>query len=279
VPSLQGRHSSGKAGQPIRKLVKLKIIVIFLLILFCTVSPVEAWELAVSDPWLAVVARFVGGTAVQVRPLATWGDQGEVMALRQKTDTNVPTLRLVCTNPKNGTKCLYSALPVPGEKMGSLFFDPASLPFIGQRLLQLLSEWDPGNYSLFQRRLAEFQSRLDGNLAIGRKLIAGLPILDLTFLTTPWLQAASGDLLRPPEDHFETWRRGEGTDLLEEWLSRAQKEKRTVVADVWAPAVVKDRLANFTGSVVFPPPSLDLEWTLYLHDLYLALISATADRS
>ncbi len=277
MPSLQGWYSSHKAGQPIGKLIKSKIIAIFLLILLCTASPVEAWELAVSDPWLAVVARFMGGTAVQVRPLATWGDQGEVVALRQKTDANVPTLRLLCTNPKKGTKCLYSVLPIPGEKIGSLFFDPASLPFIGQRLLQLLSEWDPGNYSLFQRRLAEFQSRLDGNLAIGRKLIAGLPILDLTFLTTPWLQAASGDLLRPPEDHFKTWERKEGIDLLEEWLSRAQKEKRTVVADVWTPAVAKDRLANFTGSVVFPPPSLDLEWTLYLHDLYLALISATAD--
>ncbi len=254
--------------------MKSKIIAVFLLILLCAASPVGAWELAVSDPWLAVVARFMGGTAVQVRALATWGDQGEVVALRQKIDPDTPTLRLVCANPKKGTKCLYSALPIPGEKIGSLFFDPASLPFIGQRLLQLLSEWDPGNYSLFQRRLAEFQSRLDGNLAIGRELIAGLPILDLTFLTTPWLQAASGDLLRPPEDHFEAWGRGEGMELLESWLLRAQKGKRMAVADVWTPAIVKDRLANFTGSVVFPPPSLDLEWTLYLHDLYLALISA-----
>jgi len=63
-------------------------------------------------------------------------------------------------------------------------------------------------------------------------------------------------------------------ELLETWLLRAQKGKRMAVADVWTPAIVKDRLANFTGSVVFPPPSLDLEWTLYLHDLYLALISA-----
>ena len=163
----------------------------------------------------------------------------------------------------------------PEKDRISIFDPPPS--FIGQRLLQLLSEWDPGNYSLFQRRLAEFQSRLDGNLAIGRELIAGLPILDLTFLTTPWLQAASGDLLRPPEDHFETWGRGEGIDLLESWLLRAQKEKRMAVADVWTPAIVKDRLANFTRSVVFPPPSLNLEWTLYLHDLYLRSYRPPAD--
>lgn len=258
--------------------MKTKIMPIFLLILllFCIVPPVGAWELAVSDPWLAVIARFVGGAAVQVRALATWGDQGEIVTVRQKVEADIPTLKLLCPSPKGKTKCLYSALPFPAEKMGSLFFDPASLPFIGQRLLQVLSEWDPVNYPLFQRRLAEFQSRLDGNLAIGRKLIAGLPILDLTLLTTPWLRAALGDLLRPPDNHFEAWERGEGMDLLESWLLRAQEEKRIIVADVWTPVMAKDRLANFPRSLIFPPPSLEVEWALYLHDLYLALISVAS---
>jgi hypothetical protein len=162
-------------------------------------------------------------------------------------------------------------LPYDRDVFDKYFFDPATISFMSSRILVLLTEIEPSMYDYFQRRLAEFQSRLDSVIGVGREIMNGLFILDLSGRMEFLLKASGAETLRPPVNCFDDWRRGEGIVELEKYIEYAKARGGLVVVDVWSPPLIRETLSNLSCAILLPTPKVDEMWTTYLHDIYLTL--------
>jgi hypothetical protein len=242
-------------------------------------SPVAAktQEIWVTLPQLAMVARFIGGVNATVRSTSVWDGAGRIVPAGRPA----PGVPLIALCPEDAAsrgikpdrrnlRFLYSRFPLPLSQTQSLFFDPAALPFVGVRLLNALSGLDPKNYPYYQRRLAEFQSRLESTLQMGRELLSPIPALDLTGVSSGWIRAAMPKLVRPPENLWNAWRQGGDMVSLGAAVAEARQRGWMILADFATPAPIRDRAAAAGGFLV-PPPRTDQEFFLYLYDQYLNL--------
>lgn len=180
-----------------------------LAVFFLAESPsfsASPWRLAATDPCLASMASFLGGVNLSVVPLSGWED-GKFVRYRIKKD-DMPK-KVLCLDRSDGKKyglslesagvaVLYSDFPVD-RSVEEIFSDPASLPFVGQRVLVAIADLDPDGYSYYQRRLAEFQSRLDSTVSMGRKLLKGARILSLSGSSDLLFVAAGCEVESPTE--------------------------------------------------------------------------------
>ena len=165
-----------------------------------------------SLPWLSGMARFIVGTTIKIQSASAWNSSGELRIPRKlsKNSTVIAldpqdASRFGLVRGEAGLYILYENLPIDDSSRGALPFNPSVLPFLSQRMLKVLCELNPDNYSFYQRRIAEFQSRLESAVEVGRSLIREIPILDLTGAVDPWLHAASAKVVRPPGDLWGAW--------------------------------------------------------------------------
>ena len=91
--------------------------------------------------------------------------------------------------------------------------DPSVLPFVAQRVLTVLADWDPANYPYYQRRLAEFQARLSGSVLAGRQILRDIPVYDLTGYSGALLEAAGCRIERPASADWAAWNKGKEQEL------------------------------------------------------------------
>ena len=233
-------------------------------------------------PWLTSMARFIVGSTIRIQPLSKWGPGGNLQSVRKPQSDSV----VIALDPRDAAKhslaagrkglhLLYENLPVADTKVGTLPFDPSVLPFLSQRMLIVISELEPGNYPYYQRRLAEFQSRLESTLEVGRSLVRDAKLLDLTGTASPWIQAATTHAVRPPDDLWAAWAAGGRLGELTSALSEANRRGWTVVIDAWTPAPVKSKIPENHKRVVLSEPAVDYDFFTYLHDIYLEIWSAT----
>jgi hypothetical protein len=138
-------------------------------------------------------------------------------------------------------------------------------------MLKVLCELNPDNYSFYQRRIAEFQSRLESAVEIGRSLVREIPILDLTGAVNPWLHAASGKVVRPPDDLWSAWAGSTRTQELAMAVLEAESRGWWILTDAWTPAQIKTRVVSSSRSIVIAPPDADYDFFTYLHDIYLQI--------
>lgn len=234
-----------------------------------------------TSQWLSNMARFIVGATVKVQPLSSWNADGKLVMTKKlpaATCVALDPVDAASFNMKDGRKglyILYDNLPVKEVRRESLFFDPSTLPFLSQRLLVVLCKLKPENYSFYQRRLAEFQSRLDSTLEVGRSLVPDVKILDLTGAAGPWIRAAAGETVRPPDDLWLEWKKGGKLKELQGAIAEAQKRSWWIVTDVWTPEAIRSALANNNRVVTVRAPERDEDFFTYLHDIYLGLASAT----
>jgi hypothetical protein len=234
----------------------------------------------VTSPHLAVVARFLGGVYVSVHPMSVWDGEGRIVP-SGRPPARVPVIALCPEDARaHGLKegrpnlrMLYSSFPVPLSRAPALFLDPASLPFVGVRLLNALSGLDPKNYPYYQRRLAEFQSRLESTLQVGRELLASLEGLDLTGASSGWIRAALEHSIRPPEALWVSWGKGAEEAALAASLVEARRRGWIVLVDYATPAPIRAR-ALAAGALAIAPPRIDQEPFLYYYDQYLVIWNA-----
>lgn len=256
-------------------------LILFFSLLFCKCAvgagPAEIW---VTNPWLTMVARFIGGAQVNVRPLVVWNDSG----ITEKTRKEPPggTLVIAVDNeeiirflgkaglerPK--TFRLFEK-GVPGGNRDENFLDPAALPFIALRVLEILSASEPSNYTYYQRRLAEFQARLDSTVIVGRNMIGSKSILDLSWKYGRWLQASAGKVVRPPDAVKDGWASGKGIEVLETALEEALRQKWLIVTDPWTPEFIRERVGKMPGFMELSRPGIDQDMILFLYDVYLQI--------
>ncbi len=252
-------------------------------ILFFCGTARAAIDVAVTSPWLSLMTRFIGGIQVRVHPLSGWNQNGSIVRFSNPS-RQFPAIALDEAEARaygirgRTLKVLFDSVPGGTPIKASAFWDPSSLAFIGQRLLGALSAIDPKNYAYYQRRLAEFQSRTDTTVGVGRKLLHGIVILDLTGASGKWIRAAAESPVRPPDRVLELWKEGKSLETLAIAIQEASSKGWVIVVDPWTPAKVIEKAKGSPRLASIPTPVLEKEMLTILHDLYLAIWNASGKR-
>lgn len=247
-------------------------------------AELERRPLWVTSPWLALMCRFVGGVYVDVHSLVDW-DEGGRYSVKGKAppegatvialdDRDMVFYGLKVHVSQLSMRTLYSRLSLSELDRERLFLDPAGLPFLGQRLLVILADIDPDRYSYYQRRLAEFQSRLESTVDVGRQIIGDVSLLDLTGRSSLLIEGAVKAPIRPPDAVWNKWRQGEGLPSLRLSLQEARRREWLVVVDIWTPEMIRLEAEGTGPIVVLPSPSLNQDLFLFLYDQYLSIWNA-----
>lgn len=241
----------------------------------------EAPSACFTQPWMSGIASFLVGTTVKVVPLNSWAQNGAL----KRASRRPPGAPIIALDPKdavaNGASLgssdlhlLYENFPIRDVARMQLFFDPSVMPFLSQRMMIALSGLWPENYAFYQRRLAEFQSRLESTLEVGRSLVAGERFLDLTGAVGSWVRAASVEMVRPPADVWGAWSSGMRLDELEAALSEARSRGLRVITDAWTPQQVMRVAANRPRVHIDAPTSPELDLFAYLSEIHLRVRAA-----
>ena len=256
---------------------KLTALILGILLLAGGANADDKLNVAVTHPWLALLVSFIGGPEVNVTAIRIWNDNGDlVMAERGKIlreiSDGAKIIALDENDAKNSgiksankftVKYLYSPFPVSTNSL----YDPSVIPFVAQRVLTALSEWDSQNYPYYQRRLAEFQVRLSSSILVGQ-VLKDMSIADFSGSSGVLLRAAGCKVERPKE--IETWQKGNFAGL-REYLDEAKSKGTALIFDDDTPPVLKRYLNGKSDVYKLERPSLDTDYPSFLHEQYISL--------
>ncbi len=262
----------------------------------CYPSGLDVWS---TSPWISLMADFIGGIHISAHSIEDWDETGEKVHLRIVANEDIPKDALILALDRSqaeklgisndnfaNLKSLYTRIPVRSEMIRSLYYDPSTLPFLAQRVMNMLSGYDPVHYSYFQRRLAEFQTRLDSTVLVGRKLLKGTDVISIGMDVSQLMVAAgcniqplSADLIPtfPLESNDKKKNKQQTDDFnqaMDKLISYLQKERHKgviTVMDPWTPVYLREKLLESKAVIMLPRPSLEAEFILFLNDHYLAL--------
>ncbi|MBQ7192753.1 MAG: hypothetical protein IJR98_00065 [Synergistaceae bacterium] len=257
-----------------------KIWALFLVILLLLTEAGHAEDklnISVTHPWLFLLATFIGGPEVNVTPIRIWNDKGDlVMAERGRVlrgledgskiialDEEEARASGIVDTKKYTVKFLYSPFPV---SINSLY-DPSVIPFVAQRVLTALSEWDAQNYPHYQRRLAEFQARLSSSILVGQ-VLKEISIVDLTGAAGVLLRAAGCKIERPEE--LELWQKGNLAGL-REYIDETKSRGAAIIFDDDTPPALRRFLSGRSDVYKWERPSLESDYPSFLHEQYISL--------
>jgi len=259
----------------------LFLLMLALFFLFRT-PPASAWDIWTTSPWLALVTRFIGGVFVTVHPIEIWNDDG-VSSRKIQTRSIPKTARIIALDTAEATRLglnskewaelavLYQSAPFDKKRSDFFFADPSALPFIAQKIFTVLSRFDPGNYPYYQRRLAEFQTRLDSTVIVGRRLLSGATVFYIGGTFSGMLTAAGCSLLSVDETLGNAWERGDELEKLQTLLVDALGKRALVLVDISSSKKLKDTLRNNKDILFLGRPPLDQDLLLFFHDQYILL--------
>ncbi|MBR4195765.1 MAG: hypothetical protein IKQ95_03525 [Synergistaceae bacterium] len=256
---------------------KFTALILGILLLAGAGSADDKLNVAVTHPWLALLASFIGGPEVNVTPIRVWNDRGDlVMADRGRVLREIPFGSKIIALDENDAgnsgikspekytvKYLYSPFPVAENSL----FDPSVIPFVAQRVLTALSEWDSQNYPYYQRRLAEFQARLSSSILVGQ-VLKDMNIADLSGSSGILLRAAGCKVERP--EGLELWQKGNFSGL-REYLDDARNRGAAVVIDDDTPPALRRYLSGRADVYKWERPSLETDYPTFLHEQYISL--------
>ena len=246
-----------------------------------------AEEVIVTSPWLALLVNFIGGVNVRAVPIQDWNEEGDLTRrVQSRALQSLPPESLIMAFDEKDAqnagipleqygnfRSLYSRLPLDEGKIDVSLSDPSVIPFIAQRVLTVLADWDPANYSYYQRRLAEFQARLYSITLAGRQVLKGQSVYDLTGHSGPLLQAAGCRLTRPAPEVFSSWISGGESELLAATIAQMAEEKTAVVLDHSTPRMIRALLVSNPAAFLLTRPKPEQDYPAFLQDQYLSLWS------
>ncbi len=259
---------------------KFTALILGILLLTGRTGAEDRLNVAVTNPWLALLVSFIGGPEVNVTPIRIWNDNGDlVMAERGKILREIPDGAKIIALDENDAKdsgiksaksaekftvkYLYSPFPVSTNSL----YDPSVIPFVAQRVLTALSEWDSQNYPYYQRRLAEFQVRLSSSILVGQ-VLKDISIADFSGSSGVLLRAAGCKVERPNE--IETWEKGNFAGL-REYLDEEKNKGAAIIFDDDTAPVLKRYLNGKSDVYKLERPSLDTDYPSFLHEQYISL--------
>ncbi len=261
-----------------------RLIIIFL-ILFSLISQAtgaEKLKIAVTHPWL--LAGFIGGAEVEIIQIREWNLDGELIRTPEYKNLHVlpPHTRVIAIDENEAKstgldlqdnnfeiRLLYKPFPVSLEKIS----DPSVMPFLAQRILTALSEWDASNYPFYQRRLAEFQARLSSSLLAGQ-ILRGSLICDLSGVSGILLQAAGCKITRPSNEILEQMQAGKN-QILKDYIDDVRAKGYLIFIDAWTHKNIKRFLAKRTDVYSWSLPTVEMDYPSFLHEQYIALWQKT----
>lgn len=266
-----------EAGRRARRAILALRAALLLLLISANAGPCAAAQqlrVAVASPWLLEVASFIGGKQASVRALAVWNDAGvEVPSGRPRAGEIIiafdaqeaATLKIASDNKK--LRILYPKLPLGEEKRRAAFFDPAMLPFIAQETMKIIAGADGKNYSYYQRRLAEFQSRIDSAMGVGRHLLANAKMLDLTGAQGGWVRSSLPGVVRPPDEVWRGWLNGDAA-ALSAALDEAERRGWLLLLDPWTPQMIRYAAVAHANRLTLAAPQNGMDYFVFLHDIF-----------
>jgi hypothetical protein len=244
-------------------------------------------EVTVTSPWLALLTNFIGGVNVKVTAIQEWNDDGElVRRIRARSLQSLSAETYIMAFDYRDSKglglpfeqyknyrSLYNQMPLDESKLDASLSDPSVIPFIAQRVLTVLADWDPANYPYYQRRLAEFQARLYSTTLAGRQILKDQSIYDLTGHSGALLQAAGCKLKRPTAEEWAAWSAWKEISQLTATVTRMAEEKTAVVVDYSTPRAIRSMLSSNSAVFLIVRPHSDQDYPSFLHDQYISLWS------
>ncbi|NLX84188.1 MAG: hypothetical protein GXZ00_01020 [Synergistaceae bacterium] len=259
---------------------KITFTAFALLLFFLNPTEAIAANFAVTSPWIGFIASFIAGDTVNVRYLSTWDSNGNVV----KTSSPRSGEIIIAIDAKDAEnfkikknkdlRFLYDELRMTKEQFYSACFDPAMLPFIAQSVMKIMSEEDKARYTYFQRRLAEFQSKIESTIDSGRHLLENTKILDITGAEGTLLRSSLAGAIRPPGTVWEGWKKGD-TRALKAALDEAQRRNWLILMDPWTPEVIRLEAVRYEYRLTLAPPSKDQDYFVFLHEIFLAIWNKT----
>lgn len=256
---------------------KFTALILGILLLAGGADAEDKLNVAVTNPWLALLVSFIGGPEVNVTAIRIWNDKGDlVMAERGKTLREIPDGTKIIALDENDAKdsgiksankftvkYLYSPFPVSTNSL----YDPSVIPFVAQRVLTALSEWDSQNYPYYQRRLAEFQVRLSSSILVGQ-VLRDMSISDFSGSSGVLLRAAGCKVERP--EGLENWQKGNFSGL-REYLDEERSKGAAIIFDDDTPPVLQRYLNGKSDVYKLERPSLETDYPSFLHEQYISL--------
>ena len=260
-----------------KKIFSLLLIPVF--IIFISSASCHAQEknnIAVTDMWLAMLTSFIGGSEANVIPLKVWNSNGDLITVSSKIINSLSSdVKIIALDEKDSKsikglekfkiKSLYPSFPVDA----SLIIDPSVIPFVAQRILTTLSEWDSQNYPYYQRRLAEFQARLSGAVLVGQ-VLKDVTLCDLSGSCGILLQATGCKIERPEAEIFERWKKANFSEL-REYLDGMATKNVIVVYDDDVPSALRKYLSGFSGAFHWARPAEGVDYPTYINEQYISL--------
>ena len=273
------------------KFKNMRLFNVFFMIVFCltifstkVLAEEHRTQIWVSDPWLYVIVKFIGGVYCDVHPISFWDENGDIVKV-----SNVPRGSYVFVlyrgqekSKKLGISVKHSRIvPIYENKPSGLdndcyFLDPSVLPFFALGAMRSISAIDTEHYSYYQRRLAEFQTRLDSVVRVGRQLLWDVEIYDFTDYLGGWFKAVSGK----SRQFFECtngYNKKTSKITLEELTKRIlsiKARKGIIVYSSNLPKEILSVLKKVPLKVKFGYPSENQDFFVYLYELNLSVWNA-----
>lgn len=239
---------------------------------------------AVTSPWLNEITAFIIKDKGIVRSLSRWDEHGNVIISSYPHKNEIiiavnesDAKKFKITIKNKNLRILYRDNDVNNDKIRKSFYDPAMLPFIAQKVMNIVVDSDKERYRFYQRRLAEFQSRINSTLDIGRHLLSDITILDLSGAEGIWIQASARSFVTPPDALMNDWLKGEILSL-KETLKETQKRGWIVITDPWTPPHIRELASKYPHCVHLPAPSADKDYFAYLHEMIMSIWNTAKDK-
>lgn len=247
----------------------LKLIILIILALNLSLKSGEAdnnniINIAAVNPWVAVIASFIGGTNVHVTSIYDFNfklnNNLDLNNLDKVIAVDADDAKKINIKLKNGVEVWYLFKDL-SLNIEAAVLDPSMTPFVAQKIMTALATWDASNYNYYQRRLAEFQTRLSSSVLVGKQLLNGAKIYlnleDESAMNLYNLFIAAGC----------------------EILSGDLNNSQAVVVNVNYNKQGNRKAKNLNKNIFeFKRPELlnaensyDIDYPAYLHDLYIAL--------
>lgn len=263
---------------------RIWVLVLVILLLTEAGHADDKLNISVTHPWLFLLATFIGGPEVNITPIRIWNDKGDlVMAERGRVlrgleagskiialDEEEARASGIVDTKKFTVKFLYSPFPV---SINSLY-DPSVIPFVAQRVLTALSEWDAQNYPHYQRRLAEFQARLSSSILVGQ-VLKEISIVDFTGSAGILLRASGCKIERPGE--LELWQKGNFAGL-RDYVEEAKSRGAAIIFDDDTSPALRRFLSGRSDVYKWERPSLESDYPSFLHEQYISLWQRIIER-
>jgi hypothetical protein len=243
----------------------------------------EKHHIWVVNPWIYYITSFIGGDEISVHPLFDWEKR---MLLSDKTTLPLGSIILALDQREadeiplayelQNLRSLFRDIPALRGKTNPMYLDPPTMSLLGQKVLITLASLFPQHYIYFQRNLAEFESRLESTVDIGRKMLSPVRIVNFSGSYALWIRAASVQEIRPSAEKMSQIVKEEGRVLLLQTLETSLEKGHVVITDESMPLEIQEVIRQQRNGIVVPLPPLFEDrgdFFLFLYEQYLVIVN------